>query len=205
MAETYAPGFQWYQGVIGKSNPTTSEGTVLSTDGTMSLGSPAVAGGSAAITGAVYSLTHIAAAPYFVGTAFGCGAYVTAEIAFDPAGMTPTTWWASWWAEAAEHVMDCCSVYGMTGEQWPGQISGYGHFIELDMFEFDRDQGATRHLWSLNSRLVRAVGHPACPNWCGGVSGYVGRSAAGPQILTGLDTIESPRCGFPPQLRRTDM
>ncbi|MGA8732022.1 MAG: hypothetical protein WB608_24905, partial [Terracidiphilus sp.] len=59
-------------------------------------------------------------------------AYITGEIAFNPltgnAGAMP-----AFWAMDVEHMVGRVV-------QWRGQAAGYEHFIELDIFEFDRDQ-----------------------------------------------------------------
>lgn len=81
------------------------------------------------------------------GVAFGGGAYFEAEIAFDQSIINNANWWPSVWAMAIEHL----SMGSL--EQWPGQVTDYEHFIELDIFEYlygansERKYSATPHDW----------------------------------------------------------
>jgi len=80
----------------------------------------------------------------YVGNAWGGGAYFEAQLAFDPT--LTSSGWPSFWAMAIEHLA------GRGADQWPGQASGYAHFIETDFFEFDTtwapDQyGGAMHDW----------------------------------------------------------
>jgi hypothetical protein len=68
-----------------------------------------------------------------VGLAFGGGAYFEAILQFDPAktAQGKPKAWPSFWSLSIEHAA------GLSGEQWPGQQTGYVHFIEPDFFEYD--------------------------------------------------------------------
>jgi hypothetical protein len=140
MAKTYAPGFELYLanffGVQTAPSAVTFNG-----DGSLSALSP----GNSNTT--LASCAAISGGAGFVGTAFGGGAFVVAQIAFDPTTVTQALGWPSVWAMAIEHL---CNM----NIQWPGQAAGYGHFIEADIFEWVRYQptypgayAATLHDW----------------------------------------------------------
>jgi hypothetical protein len=68
----------------------------------------------------------------FVGTAFGCGAYMEAEFRFDDSRIKEpngTINWPSFWTMSVEHLV------GTPEQNWPGQQPGYLHFAEFDIFE----------------------------------------------------------------------
>ena len=69
----------------------------------------------------------------WVGVAFGGGAYIEAQLRFDPAASrdAPQKGWPAFWGMAIEHLA------ALPGEQWPGQPQGYQRFNEVDIFEYD--------------------------------------------------------------------
>jgi len=67
----------------------------------------------------------------YVGHVFGGGAYFEARIAYDPETVDYKNGWPSFWAMAVEHMAQ------KKADQWPGQLTGYEHFIEDDFFEYD--------------------------------------------------------------------
>ncbi len=92
--------------------------------------------------------------------AFGGGAYFEAVFRFDPEDTINAkgVGWPSWWAMAIEHLA------GLPMQQWPGQPSGYDHFIETDFFEYDvwsfsphNEYGGAMHDWF-------GIWKSTCPN-----------------------------------------
>jgi hypothetical protein len=140
IGASYARGFNLYlSNFFGSQTP--SNAVTFNADGSLS----ALYAGNMNLT--LSSCAAIGAAPGFVGKAFGGGAFITAQIAFDPATVDMTKGWPSFWTMAAEHL---CGL----DIQWPGQPAGYGHFIEADIFEFIRSQtlypkafASTLHDW----------------------------------------------------------
>lgn len=83
----------------------------------------------------------------WVGKAFGGGAYIEAEFAFDPATVTDlSTGWPAFWLMPWQHLAG-----DDTDRGWPGQVAGFAHFGELDIFEY------SLHLMNGNSALTYAT------------------------------------------------
>jgi len=135
---TYNRGYQWYFSNFFNTQGSTS-GTTLNADGTISNGNLRDANGNLIAkgsNGAVASIGAIPSSPYFVGTAFGCGGYFTAEIVFDPAANMPDdAGWQSWWSMSHEHLT---VVQNYSADHWTGQTPAYKHFGEVDFFEWLR-------------------------------------------------------------------
>ena len=125
MNNTYVTGFQWYltNYFSFAVSPMPSSAAVINADGTVSVQYDNAANVAIMTTG------HIPVPPYFVGISFGCGAYITAEISFDPKGVSTPKGWPSWWATSAEHFNND------VGAQWTGQAANYVHIAEIDFFE----------------------------------------------------------------------
>jgi hypothetical protein len=123
---TQASGFQWYlNNAFGQVTP--SSVAVFNAGGTVTL-----TGTPTNYQAQFSSVTVKSASPYFVGTAFGCGGYFTAEIAFNPAQVNTANGWPAWWSMSVEVVVNQPSTV-----QWTGQPTGYAHFSEVDFFEKD--------------------------------------------------------------------
>ncbi len=142
LGNTYTRGFQWYlSNYFGNMTPASA--VRVGADGVMTTLNPQDASNN--------SVTSIAASkdpPYYVGTAFGCGAYVTADISFDADDVDNRHGFPSWWTMAAEHLLS------FKDQQWPNQAPEFQHFGEVDIFEFNRNQsdypysyGASLHEW----------------------------------------------------------
>lgn len=128
IGASYASGFKLYlSNFFGAQTPPSA--VTFNQDGSLS----ALYAATENLT--LSSVAAISAAPGFVGTAFGGGAFITAQISFDPASVNMAIGWPSFWAMAVEHLCNLTI-------QWPGQAAGYGHFIETDIFEFIRNQAA---------------------------------------------------------------
>jgi hypothetical protein len=143
MSATYAAGKQWY--LTNFFNDVTPAAAVtLNSDGTISASDKRAAGN---YNGALATIGKIATAPYFVGTAFGCGAYVDSVVSFNDGAIPPSPSalnWPSMWADSYELLL------GLPALQWPGQASGYSHWLELDIFEKINPGGSyfgTLHDW----------------------------------------------------------
>jgi hypothetical protein len=128
------PGYNWYPQVWYGGGSSTPAANIV------------VSGGTLTLAGSLYSVvTHSGTGsgplPYFYGQAFadngGTGTagpvYYEASIKFDPALGAGSTYWPSWWLEALEHVIDVKNAEA--SDQWPGQVAGYLHFMEIDIFE----------------------------------------------------------------------
>jgi len=123
MGLTQKSGYQWYFCNL-YGTKASSATTTLNADGSVTFASFA----NNANCG-MTSITQTYTAPYFKGTAFGGGAYFEATLAFNPATINTATGWPSWWTMSVEHLN------GDHGDQWPGQATGYTHFMEPDIFE----------------------------------------------------------------------
>ena len=139
-AVTHAPGFKWYNwDLFGKqSDPNAVQ---LNADG-----SATFLGERAQLLSAV----HIGKTGDFVGTSFGGGAYIEADMKVGPATYDPSakSWPAFWSLQMEGNVVPGAS-------QWPGQAPGYNHSIEADFFEYQHkidelpstSYGASLHDW----------------------------------------------------------
>jgi len=78
-------------------------------------------------------------AQQFQGVAFGGGAYFEATLKFDGwqgQSSNPDSILAGWpafWSMSIEHL----AQISIGADQWPGQITGYEHYGEIDFFEYD--------------------------------------------------------------------
>jgi hypothetical protein len=142
MAATNVAGFQWYMWNYF-STPQSSSPVTLNADGTVTISNSNGYGGT------LTSTVQTGTSPYFRGTAFGGGGYFEAELAFDAANVNISVGWPAWWTMANEHLI------GDINDAWNGQASGYVHFIEADIFEYDITAGsglygsATHEYWGI--------------------------------------------------------
>lgn len=132
-------GFQWYRwNWFNGRNP--ADRITLAADGTVSVS------GVSGPNGQLATAAAIPDAPYFVGTAFGGGFCIEAQVAFDPAVLDTSKGFPAFWSMSLEHL----AQHG--GAQMPGQHQGVEHFIELDFMEvFKRplpEYLGTVHDWS---------------------------------------------------------
>jgi hypothetical protein len=125
VANTKAPGFQWYPYNIFSSKPPLTD-LQLNADGTITL-----LGANTGPNGEIVSITPDGSPEGFRGTAFGGGAYFTARFSFDPALTVLANGWPAWWSLCMEATIP--ALYN----QWSGQDAGYRHAIENDFFEYD--------------------------------------------------------------------
>jgi hypothetical protein len=132
---TYASGFQWYDfNFLGYSDVvsyTTGPGHITISQ-TQNNGNAGIASAGQNGLGT------------WVGTAFGGGAYIQAIIKFDPSSINTANGWPAFWSMSIEHLKSSTSA----ATQWPGQATGYMHFVELDEFEaYAPDAIGALHDW----------------------------------------------------------
>jgi len=129
LGATKQPGFQWYNWDLYGYH-TDPSFVQINSDGSLTL--------LGNINGSIVSAVRVPGAPNnFVGTSIGGGAYVEAELKFDPrqvaaAGTGPKADWPAFWALPIE------GNFIPDGNQWIGQPPGYKHNIEVDVLEFMR-------------------------------------------------------------------
>lgn len=128
-ASTFAPGFQIYSGRFFTTDPPEpfSNYATINPDGSITVGfndhtAPAFQLATAA---------QIVGSPPWVGTVFGCGAYITAEVAM-PESQAPGSFQAYWYGDAIEQL---AYPFGSSQETWPGQATNYSAFVEADFME----------------------------------------------------------------------
>ena len=133
-AATYASGFQWY--IWNYFGHTESPSNISVAGGILS------AHGTTGPNGQIVSAAFKATSPGYVGTAYGCGGYFTAQIAFNSLAVDLTKGHPSWWMFALEHGSPGFLISGSpTTQQWTGQSinpRSYDHYSEIDQFEYDR-------------------------------------------------------------------
>lgn len=165
---TNGTGFQWYYWNYFGATPAATQ-AVPNADGSITVNNAV-----GTLNGALVSAAAIAGAPYYVGTAFGGGAYIEAEVAFDANSVDMSTGWPSWWTMALEHLDND------HGDQWTGQAAGYQHFIEVDTFEYNRKRGSNTYGGSLHDWY--GIFNVTCQAFCAADSDFAsGTKAVPPQ------------------------
>jgi len=126
LANSGKSGFAWYPWSLYGHHANTSA-LRINADGSITL-----MGDTTGPNGELVSATAAHNSAKFVGTAFGGGAYIDAEIKFDPEDVANagSKGWPSFWALPIEG-----SVL-QDGAQWQGQPPGYKHAVEADFFEY---------------------------------------------------------------------
>lgn len=138
LARSHANTFKWFPWDFFGSHASATKIT-LNADGSTTL-----QGDTTGPNGQITSMAPTSTG--LVGTAFGGGGYFEATFSFNPQNVIKKKFvgWPSFWAMASEHMGGVA--------QWPGQVSGYEHFAEVDFFEYDisgstDSYGATIHDW----------------------------------------------------------
>jgi hypothetical protein len=122
---TRAPGFNWYYpspGAIPAGDVSVDSNGILTLNASASDYSQAILQSAVATSSTTY-----------VGNVWGGGWYVEGSIAFNPAQVNFANGWPCFWAVSIENFIGKA--------QWSGQVSGYTHFIEDDMFEYMMQAG----------------------------------------------------------------
>jgi hypothetical protein len=99
----------------------------------------------------------------WIGKAFGGGGYFEAQLKFDTTAVMKDggIGYPAWWLEPIEHLADPRS------DQWPGQESGYEHFAEIDVFEYNQWKRHPPHVYSGAVHEWYGVYRKTCtPNFC---------------------------------------
>jgi hypothetical protein len=151
MAATNVAGFKWYLWKFFGSTQTATPVT-LNSDGTVTISN------GAGYNGTLASTVPIGTSPYFHGTAFGGGGYFEAELGFDAANVVFAAGWPAWWTMSNEHLI------GDYGDAWTGQATGYTHFIEPDIFEYDIK--ANSGIYGSATHEYWGVYNVTCTNFC---------------------------------------
>jgi hypothetical protein len=126
LKNTKNRGYQWYLWDLF-GNTADPNAVVLNGDGTATLLGTTVAQYGQLVTAVQYTATNS-----FVGSGFGGGAYIEAELKFDPkqvAAAANVNNWPAFWALQIEGNITPGAA------QWIGQESGYVHSLEADFFE----------------------------------------------------------------------
>ena len=126
---TLADGFLlYYYNFFGQTGINPALNTI-NADGTMTL--------TGAFNSGLATAAQTSGSPPFVGIAFGCGAYFTAELSFSNEISLSSNVVPAFYSFSLEHL-----VYppGNAAQAWTGQTPPYDHFIEIDFLEWNRDQ-----------------------------------------------------------------
>jgi len=158
LDNTGRPNFDWYPWHFFGQKPPARESALIKAEGNIVLGTDSLDSSFASAAPA-----HTASR--WVGVAFGGGGYFEATLKFDPektAKGKPRTW-PAFWSLAIEHAAS------LQGEQWPGQPSGYMHFIEPDFFEYDVWGFSPRHYYGGAIHDWYGIYKKTCPGkgFCG--------------------------------------
>lgn len=89
-------------------------------------GALVASGGNASVTTAACANRNCT---QFVGTAFGGGAYIEVEVAYDDQKVRPADGWPAVWMLAVE------SINRMPELHWAGQPPGFNRNVEIDLLE----------------------------------------------------------------------
>ena len=128
MADTRTAGFMWYR-KMWFGLPIINPDQISISDSVLKIGNGT--GNWPAIVTAIDTGVTDA----YVGTVFEDGCYFEMRMKFDPADWTAgfgTTGIPNFYSMSIEHIADPDSV---SLGKWPGQASGYSHFIEFDFME----------------------------------------------------------------------
>jgi hypothetical protein len=152
-------GFKWYYWDL-YSTRADPKSVVLNPDGSVTLHGDGTGAAGQLVTAVQYTATNS-----YVGATFSGGAYVEAELKFDPkavAAASAVQAWPAFWALQLEgNILPNLS-------QWHGQAAGYLHSIELDFFEANHyaagtlatAYGGAMHDWY--GVLDKTCGHGLC-------------------------------------------
>jgi len=158
MKDSRRRGFKWY--LWDLFNRQADHAAVrLNADGSVTL-----LGDTTGATGELVTAVQYRGTNSFVGTSFSGGAYIEAELKFDPRSVSAATVqaWPAFWALPLEG-----NIIPKANE-WKGQPSGYVHTVETDFFEAIRDPagmppnsyGGSMHDWY--GVYNKSCGHGLC-------------------------------------------
>ena len=129
MNNTLNRGYKWYLfNLYGtKADPA---GVKINGDGSVT-----IEGGTTGAEGSLMTVAPYPGTNGWVGTSFGGGGYFESVMKFDPAVVTAAHKegagvWPAFWSLPMQGTFT-------SGDQWPGQPTGYQHNVEMDFFEAD--------------------------------------------------------------------
>lgn len=157
LNNTRAPGYHWYLNKFFGWPPTQPSSLHFNSDGSLTLTS----GGSTANFAISSAADSGKPAPNdWVGTAFGGGGYFEAEFKFDPSFvMKPgAVGFPAWWLGALEHAHRTPH-----GAQWKGQVPGFEHYIEVDIFEYNQWKNHPFNVYSGAVHDWYGIHNQTCP------------------------------------------
>ena len=159
LYNTGRSGFAWYPSHFFGQQPSRPESVQINPGDGIELGAGDLA---ASFETAAPART----ASRWVGVAFGGGAYFEATLKFDPARTAQPNRrkaWPAFWSLAIEHAAS------LGGQQWPGELPGYTHFIEADFFEYDVWAFSPRHYYGGAMHDWFGIYNKTCPgsSFCG--------------------------------------
>lgn len=126
LNDTGESGYKWYRRNFFGSKTTAGGLNITVASGILTLGGKDQPGGNLKTAAPANNRNG------WVGQVFRQGGYFEARLRFDPHVKTSTSVsWPAFWSMAIEHMAE------KGADQWPGQPSGYAHFIEPDFFEYD--------------------------------------------------------------------
>ena len=180
--KTLSSGYQWYYSHFG-SGFTAGDSITLNGDGSASVT------GNSGPNGQMLSAVQISGSPYFVGTAFGGGFCVEAQVSFNAAAVNNANGQPAFWAMANEHLSEAGS--SRNTDQWTGQATGYEHFIEMDFLEYF-NAPAPQYLGSVIDWY--GIYNSTCTAFCNVAYSFPSAAAAS-AFRTGLDWTQWHRVG----------
>ena len=161
ITNTQKPGFNWYPWKPYYNSSVANLGAiVLNSDGSVTLTGDKE---NASLATASYTGTPGG----FVGSTFGGGGYFEATLKFNPQDVIKNNFvgWPSFWSMAREHLTQDPL------QDWPGQVFGYNHFVEVDIFEYDT--------YNPNTKLLNTYG-ASVHDWSGVYTGGYANNIASP-------------------------
>jgi hypothetical protein len=154
VANSANTGFSWYPwGLFG--HRTNVSALVLNSDGSITL-----KGDTTGPNGELVSAASSKGGAQFVGTAFGGGAYIEAELKFNPDDVANagSKGWPAFWALPLEGSLL------KDGAQWQGQPRGYVHTVEADILEYlYLPYGVPRNIYGAAMHDWYGIPNVTCP------------------------------------------
>ena len=157
---SYASGFQIYLGRflnLSQTLPPFSDVATINSDGSLTIGYNDANAPAYQLSSASYVSTDT---PPYVGIAFGCGAYITAEISM-PQGQNPAGYWTFFYGNPVETLF---YPFGSIQQNWPGQPTAYSAYVETDFMENIGIQSSTQQHYFASLHNWYGVYQVTCPS-----------------------------------------
>ena len=178
------PGFNWYPWALF-GHKTNTSAIVLNPDHSITLKGDTTGPGGEIVTAAPARGTD------FVGTAFGGGAYIEAELKFNPDDVASmgSKGWPAFWSLGLE------SSLLKNADQWPGQPPGYRHSVEVDILEYlYLPYGVARNVYGAGMHDWFGIPNATCQK--GLCAEHLHKNDALRATPTGTDFTQYHRFGF---------